>query len=128
MGGTNSNTGCIEDAEGRRTIPFPTIEPDPINHELMEKYLEPLNGRRFKERKYWNNKMIDMNILVLNLPDEDRKKILEKEGDEYDATDVYSPSLNGVKIKISDIIFNGIPAGYDNMQFNKWKSSLNKNK
>src|SRR5271170_3464556 len=91
------------------------------NPGLMEKYLEPLNGRRFKERKDAIGNQINMNIVVVNLPESDRKKILEFDGDEYDMSeDEYCPKLNGVVIESSDLT-KGYPTGYDNYQFMGWK-------
>jgi hypothetical protein len=86
----------------------------------MEEYLKPLNSRRFKNRKNWQGKEVNMNIVVINLSDETRAKILAVDGDVYDDSDKLSPTLNGVDIDIVDLL-RGIPSGYDNTRFKIWK-------
>lgn len=90
------------------------------NPKLMEEYLKPLNGRRFLERKHYNGKPIDMNIVIVNLTEENRKKILEKEGEEHEECEDYNQKLNGVEIEARDLS-KGQPVGFENLNFKGWK-------
>lgn len=96
------------------------------NPGLMEKYLAPLNGRRFQDRKDYKGDLVNMNIVIVELSADDRKKILEKEGDEFDGTDEYEPILNDVTLSATDLTKGypaGYPAGYNNYRFKDWKLS-----
>lgn len=97
-----------------------------VDEKKMDEYLKPLNGRRFQDRKCFTEslaggKMIDMNIVIVNLPEEDRQKILDTDGENYE-DDGYSLVLNGVELNISDLS-KGSPVGFSNYRFKDWKLS-----
>lgn len=114
--GTKNFTG-----KGRISVSLSEHERELKNNPIaMEEYLKPLNGKRFKERMDPNGKLINMNLVVVNLLRDDRNKILEFDGDEYDTTDEFYPKLNGVKISSVKLTW-GQPTGYDNPKFKFWK-------
>jgi hypothetical protein len=87
----------------------------------LDKFLEPLGGRKFSKQTNCKDEEVDMNIIIVCLDEERRKQILSVDGDNWTSTDKYKGgTLNGVKISAVEMGW-GSPLGDNNYKFIGWQ-------
>jgi len=88
--------------------------------DLMEKFLEPLKGRRFSSQTDFEGRLVNTNIVVVSLEKERIDKILSVEGEKWIQIDKYNVTLNGVEIDPIEMTW-GFPVDENNLKFKSWK-------